>query len=179
MDNDADDYKAFYEAMREVRPLTHDKIAPQPAAPAPIPRQTLDDERQVLVDLLSDQYQPAELETGEELSYARPGLQHRVLRKLRRGQYSLQAELDLHGLTVPLAREAVADFLLHCRRHSLRCVRIIHGKGRRSSNKGPVLKTKVAHWLCQRDEVLAYCSARPADGGSGAVYVLLRAAPSP
>lgn len=175
MDDDSEDYKAFREAMQGVRRLSHDDVAPLRAPrPAPVPRQAQADEEQVLHDLLSDLFEPADMETGDEAAYAQPGIQHRVLRKLRRGQYSLQAELDLHGLTVPLARGAVAEFLAHCQRHSLRCVRIIHGKGRGSSNKGPVLKIKVEHWLRQRNEVLAFCTARPADGGTGAVYVLLK-----
>jgi DNA-nicking Smr family endonuclease len=174
MHDDTENDDSFREAMRDVRPLSHDRADPHRPLPAPIPQQTLADERQVLVDLLSDLFEPADLETGPEVAFARPGLQQRVLRKLRRGHYSLQSELDLHGLTVPLAREAVADFLAHCRRHQLRCVRIVHGKGRRSTNKGPVLKVKVEHWLRQRDEVMAFCSARPLDGGTGAMYVLLK-----
>jgi DNA-nicking Smr family endonuclease len=106
--------------------------------------------------------------------YGRPGLQRRILRRLRRGHYSLAAELDLHGMTVPVARVALQAFLQECRRRDLRCVRIIHGKGRRSSNEGPVLKVKVDRWLRQREDVLAFCSAQPADGGTGAIYVLLR-----
>ncbi len=176
MDDHSEDYKAFRDAMSGVRRLTHDRILPVRPAPPPIPRQTRADEEQVLIDLLSDLFEPADLDTGEELAYMRPGLQHRVFRKLRRGQYSLQGELDLHGMNAVTARAAVAEFLAHCRRHDLRCVRIIHGKGRRSRNKGPVLKVKLEHWLRQRDDVLAYCSARPVDGGTGAVYVLLKQA---
>lgn len=164
----------FLSAMEGVRPLVHDRVAPAPARPAPIPRQALVDEREVLAELLADEYDPAALESGEELVYARPGLQRRILRRLRRGHYSLAAELDLHGMTVAVARVALQEFLLECRRHDYRCVRIIHGKGRRSSNQGPVLKGKVDRWLRQRDDVLAFCSARPVDGGTGAVYVLLR-----
>ncbi|RFA28263.1 DNA mismatch repair protein MutS [Alkalilimnicola ehrlichii] len=173
-DDDPDDRRLFEQAMQGVRRLATDKVVPATPRPAPVPRKTVEDEQQVMRDILSDLFEPADLATGEELEYARPGLQHRVLRKLRRGQYSVQSELDLHGLTVPLARIAVADFLKACGERKLRCVRIIHGKGRRSSNKGPVLKTKVEHWLRQRDEVLAFCSARQVDGGTGAVYVLLR-----
>jgi DNA-nicking Smr family endonuclease len=84
------------------------------------------------------------------------------------------AELDLHGMTSELARSALREFMAECRRRDHRCVRIIHGKGRGSSNRGPVLKGKVNRWLRQRDDVLAFCSARPVDGGTGALYVLLR-----
>ena len=125
--------------------------------------------------MLSDEYDPAEVETGEELIYARSGLQHRILKKLRRGQFVVSAECDLHGMTVPVARQALAEFLARCRLQHQTCVRIIHGKGHGSVQRIPVLKTKVGKWLQQREEVLAYCSARPMDGGTGAVYVLLKA----
>jgi DNA-nicking Smr family endonuclease len=114
------------------------------------------------------------METGEEIYYCREGLQQTVLRKLKRGQFRVSAFLDLHGMTVTIARQALAHFLQIARRDNITCVRIIHGKGNRSRHKGPILKHKVNHWLRQRDEVLAFCSARPVDGGTGAVYVLLR-----
>ncbi|HEX5515043.1 MAG TPA: Smr/MutS family protein [Gammaproteobacteria bacterium] len=164
----------FISAMEGVRPLTHDRVAPTRSRPAPIPRQALADEREVMAELLADEYDPDALASGEELMYARPGLQRRILRRLRRGHYSLAAELDLHGMTVRVAQLALQEFLLNCRRRDYRCVRIIHGKGRRSSNQGPVLKGKVDRWLRQREDVLAFCSAQPTDGGTGAVYVLLR-----
>lgn len=141
-----------------------------------IPRQRELDEARVMTDVMSEQFDPAEVETGEELLYARPGVQHQVLRKLRRGQYSVGAELDLHGLIVPEARAAVASFLHDCLAHRVGCARIVHGKGLGSHQKQPVLKSKVNHWLQHHDQVLAFCSARHFDGGTGAVYVLLRRA---
>jgi DNA-nicking Smr family endonuclease len=114
------------------------------------------------------------METGEELFYCRSGLQHNVLRKLRRGHYAVEAELDLHGLRVAEARQALGTFLQNALERGIKTVRIIHGKGNGSLNKQPVLKGKVNHWLRQRAEVLAFCSARPVDGGTGAIYVLLR-----
>jgi len=116
----------------------------------------------------------ADLETGEELLFSRTGLQNRVLRRLRRGEYAIEAELDLHGLTRLEARQALSEFLHDCRARGCRCVRIIHGKGRGSQGKRPVLKQYVDHWLRQVDAVLAYCSAIPAHGGTGAIYVLLK-----
>jgi DNA-nicking Smr family endonuclease len=124
--------------------------------------------------MLSDALDPAELETGEELLYCRPGMQHNVMRKLRRGQYSVEAELDLHGMRVAEARQVLSDFLRHSLDSGIKTIRIIHGKGNGSLNKQPVLKGKVNHWLRQRVEVLAFCSARPVDGGTGAIYVLLK-----
>lgn len=171
---DPTEEELFLSAMEGVRPLSHDRVQVVRRRPAPIPRQAQADAEAVLAELLADEYDPEALESGEELVYARAGLQRRALRKLRRGHFSLGGELDLHGMTVRVAHAALQEFLVQCRRQDLRCVRIIHGKGRRSTNKGPVLKTKVDRWLRQRDDVLAFCSAQPADGGTGALYVLLR-----
>ncbi|MDX5334033.1 MAG: Smr/MutS family endonuclease [Gammaproteobacteria bacterium] len=171
---DDGDIHLFRQLMGEVAPLRHDKVEPPPSRPAPRPAQFLADEARVLEDMLSDDYDPSELQPGDMLAFCRPGLKKTHYRKLRRGEYAQTAELDLHGMTVPLAREALVTFLDECRRLDARCVRVIHGKGLRSSNQGPVLKIMVNRWLRQRDEVLAFCSARPVDGGTGAVYVLLR-----
>ena len=145
-----------------------------PTPPLPLPVKRIEDEQQVLQDMLSDPEEPELVETGDELFFARAGLQHNVLRKLRRGQYSIGAELDLHGMTVVEARQQLAAFLQAARQRNVRCVRIIHGKGNGSLQRRPILKGKVNHWLQQRDEVLAFASARPVDGGTGAVYVLLK-----
>ena len=145
--------------------------------PQPIAAQRQRDEIAVLRDTLSDA--PAweqGLENGEELLFLRNGISAQHLKKLRRGHWVVQDHLDLHGLTSPEARVLTAEFLAHCVHEGVRCVRIVHGKGLRSPNREPVLKKKVAGWLAQRDEVLAYCQAPQADGGSGAVLVLLRAA---
>ncbi|MGD8430102.1 MAG: Smr/MutS family protein [Ectothiorhodospiraceae bacterium] len=176
--SDGDDMSLFREAMRGVRPLNRDADAPADAPkPAPVPHQLRADERAVIEELRrAETDDPADLgaERGEAVSFLREGLQKRVLRRLRRGHYSVAAELDLHGMTSELARSALREFMAECRRRDHRCVRIIHGKGRGSSNRGPVLKGKVNRWLRQRDDVLAFCSARPVDGGTGALYVLLR-----
>ena len=133
------------------------------------------DEQAVIGELLD--FSPGDdIETGDDLFHRREGVQLAVMRKLRRGQYRCQAELDLHGMIVDVARQCLAVFLREALDRGYRCVRVVHGKGLRSGNRGPVLKVKVAHWLRQRDEVLAYCSARENDGGTGAVYVLLRRA---
>lgn len=164
------------ELLADVTPLPKPKQAAlKRPRPAPIPFQRLRDERKALADSLSDAEPWSEgWETGEELIYLRPGIAPQMLKKLRRGHWVLQEEIDLHGLTVAEARPLLAEFLAHCKRRGLRCVRIIHGKGLRSKNREPVLKKKVANWLAQRDEVLAFCQARAADGGGGAVVVLLK-----
>ncbi len=169
-----EDRDLFRDHIGPVKPIQHDYAEPPLPKPRPVPRSTLADERQVLQDMLSDYFEPAELESGEELYYRRSGLQHSILRKLKRGQFRIGAALDLHGMNSVTARQALTDFIHHARRNQITGVRIIHGKGKRSSHKGPVLKQKVDYWLRQRDEVLAFCSARPVDGGTGAVYVLLK-----
>jgi len=173
-----DDAILFRASMSDVTPL------PRPAKaeldrplPRPVPAQRLRDNREALKESLSSHIPwDAGMETGEELSYARNGIGAQTLRKLRRGHWMTQGELDLHGLTVEEASAMLVDFLHQCARRGLRCVRIIHGKGLGSKNREPVLKRKVAGWLMQRDEILAFCQARRAEGGSGAVVVLLRGA---
>lgn len=163
----------FRSEMDGVAPVRHaTRRLPRRRLPSDRPRSTEADEAAVMDELLDDD--PEEMDTGEQLYFARAGIQHAVMRRLRRGQYSCQDQLDLHGLFVDVARKRTARFLLESRKAGYRCVRIIHGKGLRSGNRGPVLRNKVTGWLRQRDEVLAYCSARRVDGGTGAVYVLLR-----
>ena len=154
------------------------RAAPSQPRAKPVPLQRLKDERQALIDSLADPWDVLEQgETGEELFFARPGVPAAALRKLKRGGWVIQAELDLHGMRAEEARLALAEFLLACARNDCRCVRIIHGKGLRSKNREPVLKHKLRHWLIQRDDVLAFCQARPVDGGSGAAIVLLKSSP--
>ncbi len=157
----------------ELRPLSPARLEPSPPRPSPRARQRELDEGRVMQDMLSD-YDPGELEHGEVLLYLRDGVSRQVLRKLRRGQYSVGAVLDLHGLTVEQARIHLARFLDQQRGDPRRCVRIIHGKGYHSPTGQARLKGMVNRWLPQREDVLAFCSARPMDGGTGAVYVLLK-----
>lgn len=177
MSDDADDLELFQEAVKDARPLkpTTRVTLPKPK-PRPVPQQFLRDEMQALADSLSDHYIPAhELESGEELLYLRTGHSPDILRKLRRGHWVIQEQLDLHGMVADEARLYVVEFLAHCRKRGARCVRIIHGKGLGSKNREPVLKNKLRSWLMQRDEVIAYAQAREVDGGSGALVVLLKA----
>jgi DNA-nicking Smr family endonuclease len=166
----------FLAAVGDVAPLSpHGRILPTPPRLLPIPLSLLRDEREVILESLQDPRLWAEgTETDRDASYVRPGIHKGVLRRLRRGEWHTQAELDLHGLTRIEAKHELADFLFECKRRGIRCIRIVHGKGLRSPNREPVLKSHVRHWLMQRDEVLAYIEARPADGGSGAVVVLLK-----
>ncbi len=172
----AEDIELFRREINTVTPLQHDKVVTARKRPSPKPRQKWLEEQRVMADLLSDSTEFAEVETGDVLLFGRTGLQHSLLRKLRRGQYSISMQLDLHGMTVAEARLALSQFLIHCQATNARCVRIIHGKGLGSRDKQPILKGKINNWLRQREDVLAFCSARPDDGGTGAVYVLLKRA---
>ena len=171
-----DDLSAFLDEVRDVAPIKpRDRIVVPAPKPPPVPIQSLLDDRAALADSLSDNV-PDEIaaESGEELNFRRNGIGHDTVRKLRRGHWAIQDNLDLHGLVVDEARALLSDFLHDSVKRGLRCVRIVHGKGYRSANGEPVLKRKVANWLTQRDAVLAYVQAKPADGGGGAVVVLLK-----
>ena len=171
----------FRSSVGKVAPLrNNDKATLTPAQPLPIARQHIADEQAALMESLSDEFTfDTLLDTDENLSFARPGVGSDVLSKLRRGHWVIQHQLDLHGLRSDEAREALGEFLRQARRRGQRCVRIIHGKGLGSVNKEPVLKQKVRNWLAQKDEVIAFCQARPADGGSGALVVLLQSSTPP
>ena len=142
--------------------------------PHPVPRQRERDEAAVMREAISDEFDVESLlETDESLSYRRAGIAPDVVRKLRRGVWAIQAQLDLHGLRRDAARERLADFLRAAGEERLRCVRVIHGKGNGSPGREPVLKAKVKSWLAQHAQVLAYTQARAVDGGAGALVVLL------
>jgi DNA-nicking Smr family endonuclease len=171
------DADLFRRSIGEVAPLAPSDKAPVSApAPSPLPRQRMADEQAALEESLSDEFNvDTLLDTDHELSYARTGIGPDTLRKLRRGHWVIQGQLDLHGMRREEAREALAEFLRNAVKRGLRCVRIIHGKGLGSVNKEPVLKSKVRSWLVQKEEVIAFCQARAADGGAGALVVLLKA----
>lgn len=163
----------FRNAVRDVAPLAPpDKITyPAKPHPQPIPRQIPQD--QSPNDSLSD-HVSLETESGDDWSFSRPGLSRQTLRRLRRGHWGIQAQLDLHGFNRDEARVELIAFLDDSHRRGFRCVRVIHGKGHSSRNHEPVLKARIGGWLAERKDVLAFCQARAEDGGSGAVLVLLR-----
>ena len=143
--------------------------------PAPIPVQRQLDEARVLLESLSDEFDVTTLlDVDDQLSYRRTGVGLDVTRKLRSGAWSIQRQLDLHGLRTDEAREALGEFIRLAHRTGLRCVRVVHGKGLGSPGKVPVLKGRVQRWLVQKKEVLAFVQARPLDGGAGALVVLLQ-----
>jgi DNA-nicking Smr family endonuclease len=166
----------FRSEMAGVRPrAAPSRLSPERPPPPPRPLSREADERAVLQELLQGPFELDTLECGDTLVYRSAGVQDAVMRRLRRGHYRIGAEVDLHGLNRTLAQIAVSEFLADCLDRGIRCVRIIHGKGNGSPNTGPVIKTLLDGWLRRRRDVLAFCSARPVDGGTGAVYVLLRA----
>ena len=166
----------FHAAVGKVAPLVDaGRARLDTPRPQPLPVQQRLDEQAVLRASLSDDFDASSLlDTDASLSYARAGVGADVVRKLRRGQWAVQRELDLHGLRSEDAREALVEFLRETRKRGLRCVRVVHGKGLGSPGKTPVLKDRVHSWLMQRSEVLAFVQARPAHGGAGALVVLLQ-----
>lgn len=166
----------FANAVGPVHPLRAAARADvQRPRPAPLPRQRVLDEQAALREAWSDEVDVESLlETDDTLSFRRAHIAPDVLRRLRRGQWSIQAEIDLHGLRREAAREALAGFLRDAVQRGLRCVRVVHGKGHGSPGREPVLKGKVRGWLVQKAEVMAFVQARASEGGHGALVVLLR-----
>ncbi len=166
----------FTRAVGAVQPLPDRGRAVLPVVqPAPIAVQQQRDDQAVLREAISDEFDFSTLlDVDDALSFRRPGIGTDVTRKLRKGHWSLQRELDLHGLRTDAARDALAAFVREAHRHGVRCVRVVHGKGLGSPGKTPVLKAKVQGWLIQKNEVLAFVQATPSEGGAGALLVLLR-----
>jgi len=152
-----------------------DQARIQPPAPAPVAAQRQKDEEAVLRDALSDGFDVSTLlDTDDALSFRRPGIGIDVTQKLRKGGWSIQREIDLHGLRSDEARVALAEFIRIAHRQGLRCLRVVHGKGLGSPGKTSVLKPKVHSWLIQKNQVMAFVQAKPAEGGAGALLVLLK-----
>lgn len=169
-----DDRQLFRASVGKVIKVHYDRDESRPKPAEPRPVQTEKDEKEVMKELTSHSYDPAEIETGEELYYLHQGLRPRVLRGLRRGQYSIQDEFDLHGLNLEAARKVIHEFLHDAQIRNYGCVKIIHGKGLRSRNGGPKLKGMTDHVLRRHPAVMAFASAPANQGGTGAVCILLR-----
>jgi len=166
----------FTRAVGQVHRLPQPaKVSLKPQPPGPVPVQSKLDEASALREAISDEFDASTLlDTDDALSFRRPGIGRDVLHKLRRGDWSLQREIDLHGLRSEEARDTLSAFIREAHRHGMRCVRVVHGKGLGSPGKQPVLKSRVHSWLIQKSEVLAFVAARPAEGGAGALLVLLQ-----
>ncbi len=166
----------FANSVGRVKPLVIEKKAVLVFdLPLPIPVQKQLDEQSVLREALSDEWDTSSLlDTDEALSFRRPGIGQDVVRKLRKGEWSVQKQLDLHNLRTEEARDALGKFIRECYKNGIRCVRVVHGKGLGSPGKVSVLKPKVQSWLIQKNQVLAFVQATPAQGGAGALVVLLQ-----
>ncbi|MEM1173477.1 MAG: Smr/MutS family protein [Pseudomonadota bacterium] len=169
-----DDINLFRKAMSGTKPL---KAEPRAASDSKKPpakaRFAKADEEQALRESLLADIDETEANNVDSMRYHRASVGKRTMRRLARGRYAVQAEIDLHGMTVAEARPRLADFIQFSAQSGKTCVRVVHGKGKGSGERGPVLKQAVNRWLRRWDNVLAFCSTRQVDGGTGAVYVLL------
>ena len=170
-----DDVERFRKAVTGTRPLRSTERAEwSPPKPKPKARFFRADEKAALRESLEADIDSIEGLGGDGLRFHRPHVGRRTMRKLARGGFSVQGEIDLHGMTVAEARPRLQEFIDASARHGRLCVRVVHGKGLGSGNRGPILKQKVNRWLRQWDPVLAFVSTRQVDGGTGAIYVLLK-----
>ena len=165
----------FIQAAGAVQPLPEKRrVLLKKERPEPQTMQYQRDQKAVLKESLSDQFDVSTLLAADDLmSFRRPGIGTDVTRKLRRGDWTVQRQIDLHGLRRDEAREQLGAFIREAHKQGIRCVRVVHGKGLGSPGKTPVLKSRVHSWLVQKQEVLAFVQAKPADGGAGALLVLL------
>lgn len=170
----AEDSDLFRRNIGSVRRLTDNKVTHRPERPSPRPRPRPAKFEEQAASGFSDELPADTVSASDPLFFARPGLQQRLLQRLRRGQLPIGAELDLHGMIAASAHNTVAQFLANSRDRSIHCVSIIHGKGYGGRSDAPILKNHLNHWLRQHHDVLAFCSSRQDHGGTGAVYVLLR-----
>ncbi|MEX1199805.1 MAG: Smr/MutS family protein [Methylophaga sp.] len=170
-----DDFALFRQEVSDAKPIHHNKriITPKDLPKAVVRKRSHEGDPNRLA-AFSDMFADNDVGNEEFLEFRRPGIQHRQFAKLRTGKVHIEAELDLHGLTAERAEPILAAFLAECQQQQIRCMRIIHGKGWSSRDNRPVLKGKVNYWLRQTDAVLAFCSATVEDGGTGALYVLLK-----
>jgi len=169
-----DEIELFRRSVSDARPLSTPAVPPSPPRLPARARFARRDEQAVLQESLEVDFDDLESSSGDSLRFCRAGVGRKTMRKLSRGSFSIQAEIDLHGMTAADARIQLKDFIEYSVNTGLSCVRIIHGKGLGSGLSGPVLKRKVNAWLRRWDPVIAFVSARSVDGGTGAVYVLLR-----
>ena len=174
-DISAADRELFRNSIGPVQKIRKDHMPVRKPRPTPYPVQRdAVVQAAVLTEMASAPLVNDYCLTGDELFFKHPGIQNRVLEKLRKGKFAIERELDLHGMISRDAQAALGRFLLHCKHHDIRCVRIIHGKGRGSRDGKPVIKNNLNQWLQKIPQVLAFCSARVCDGGTGAVYVMLK-----
>jgi len=168
-----EDAALFRNAAGDVRVLDDDRAPTYRRHKQPVPRSRVRTTTPNTTDATSTKSIRVSERESEQL-FVRPGLQQKHIRRLRRGQMTIEAETDLHGMRMHEAQTLLQTFLGDCRREGLRCVRVIHGKGRGSRDGQAILKWEVDRWLRQHDQVMAFSTAQPRHGGTGAVYVLLK-----
>lgn len=164
---------SFNDLMAGVRRMPQDRVTPYRPKVKPIPTQRLADDENVMRELLAADDESTSLESGDELTYLRSGYPPRLLKRLRRGEFSIQDELDLHGYFAQEAKSTVHDFINQAAAADISAIRIVHGKGLHSKNKKPILKNLILGWLRKNQHVLAVCSTPANDGSTGAIYVLI------
>ncbi len=170
-----DDADLFRRTMSDAKPLqSEERASHEPKKPKPRARFTRADERAVIDESMRANIDELEEDNAEFLRFHRPSVGRRTMRMLSRGNYSVQDEIDLHGMTQDEAHERLKAFIERSATSGKLCVRVVHGKGLGSGLRGPVLKRSVNRWLRRWDTVLAFVSTPAVDGGTGAVYVLLR-----
>ncbi|MGH1542079.1 MAG: Smr/MutS family protein [Arenicella sp.] len=176
--DDSKDKESFHNMIGSVSPLKQNRITPYQRPLDPVPKQRLADDKRVMAELLDASDETVSYESGDELKYLKQGYPRKLLNKLRRGDYSIQGELDLHGMIAREAKPAVHEFINECAHNDVSAIRIVHGKGLHSPDKRPVLKSLLLGWLSKNQFVIAVCSTPGNDGSTGAVYVLLGASRS-
>ena len=173
-----EELQSFRDEVANVRPLTsEERIEVLKDKPSPNPRNRQDNiesDQSTNVNMMSDPVDLRDAAVDDVLFFARSGIQQKLQKKLKCGELPIEYELDLHGYNVIEAKTAIYEFFDECKKQHIRYVHIIHGKGYRSEQKIPVLKTHVAYWLPQHSDVLAFSSAQARDGGTGAIYVILK-----
>jgi DNA-nicking Smr family endonuclease len=177
---DDEEREQFRRAMQGVRPLgPAGRAVPARRKPPARARFSRAERASVLRESLAPPAPELDIQPGDALHYRQSGVSENVLRRLRRGEYRVEAEIDLHGLSLVQARAQLRAFLLAAAARHLRCVRIVHGKGLRSGQRGPVLKRAVDSLLRRAALILAFTSAGIRDGGTGATLALLRSDAGP
>ncbi len=170
-----EDFSSFQDAVKGVRPIKNDRIDlyAQRKHTRPYKDKNHYDETGIQSPI-SDEWEITEVSGEEFVFFARTGLQFKTQKQLRQGKIIIDDHLDLHGLSITEARETLLAFISFAQKQQIRCIRLVHGKGYRASSEKPVLKNKVNSWLRQHPEVLAFSSAQPRDGGTGAMYIILK-----
>lgn len=168
------EFSSFQEAIKGVKPMQNDRIDLYSNPKNINPYKDNNDYDETPIEQVSDDWQSTTVSGEEFIFFAHPGLQLKAQKQLRQGKIIVDDHLDLHGLTIDEARQTLLEFINFAQKQQIRCIRLVHGKGYRSNTQKPVLKNKVNSWLRQHPAVLAFSSAQDKDGGTGALYIIIR-----